>query len=144
MKRLFSWIVLVICSYLALMACGFICGIAYSLVIKILSSKTLLILWILLGGGGLFAVISTLFALLAGIVMSLSEVVCASRKGTRYKVVAGICMAFYGLMAIGLVVGFVQSSHNGMALAGYILSFYFGLILLIVSFSENRIMWKND
>lgn len=142
MKRFLSWVVLAVCSYLALILCGVVSNVVMSLVNLILNSKTALIIWILLGGGGGFVGVSVAFALLAGVVMSLSESVCASGKGTRYKVAGGIIMAVYAFMVIGLLAGFVRAALFVPGLVSNILYFYFGLMLLLVSHSDKRIIWK--
>lgn len=143
MKRVISWVILAAAAYGAIWVCGIVSGVVLSLAAKVLSSGTAIILLILFGGGGTLAVVSVAFVLLASVVMSLSETVCASKNGVRYRVAGIIIMVLYALFVIGILAGVIQTMARTAGIVSGIIYFYFGLMLLFVSFSEKRIMWAS-
>ena len=138
MRRFLSWVVMAVCAYICLIICGTVSGIITSLLYRILSSTTLVILFILLGGAGGLTAVSFICLVFAGLVTKVSDLVCVSAKGTRYRVGGIIIMVLYAFLLIGILVGFVQGGDKTAFIIRQVVYMLFGLFLFIASYSRDK------
>lgn len=137
LKRLLSWIVLVLCGYVFRVCIGYFFILVFWLLGKIFTfSEALFWVLILLEGSG--ALLITAAGLYYGslLVVRASEAIKASHKGTRYVVVGIVNAVFYALVLILLVRGLVVTDPPYVA--AYAASMIFGIILIVVGRTTSK------
>lgn len=144
MKRFLSWLVLVVVSYICLVLVDVIKQVVLAVIFKIASSGVAIVILILLGGGGGLSIVGIAMMMMAVFDVSLSDLICKSEKGTRYKVVGWIMVAVYGVIMLLALLGKVAIKGSALSFyAGYIMYVLFGFFIIGVGLSDSRMFSKN-
>jgi len=128
MKRFFSWIVLFICCYIAEIVFALGEGLIVAIFhwIGTLSTGGKIAAYVF-GGGSLFSLIMGLIIYVPLLVVSASEAICESKKGTRY-IVNGIC----GLISVSIRI------YGALTYGGFSLVLILDAIFYIVTIISGR------
>lgn len=133
MKRFLSWIVLLICSYVSLLACSVLYRIVLRIIYWLMGSRLALVLVVLLGGGGTLTFGLVILIALAHYTTVISDAVCRSENGLRYKVVGGIAAVVYTVGAALIFFGLANSSTACTAAIANIIYALYGIVLIFAA-----------
>ena len=132
MKRALSWLVAFLCTWVFRTIIYWLFALALLILNKMYSFREVLF-WVFVILEGTTVLSISIWLIIAGskLVISASQAVWKSVKGTRYTVIGILNIVVYGLSLIALLAGTARA-ENPAYVAAYIASVIFGVAIIFV------------
>lgn len=133
MKKVLSILALMLSSALSTIVIYLLAYLVFWLISYVYSASRALF-WVIVIGGGSFGLglFWFLIPLAASLVISLSQKISLSKKGTRYTVMGVIIILYYSINTLLIV---LQGNYTGITMVytvvGYVLNIIFSIILIV-------------